>query len=44
MSGRINAENKGMRVNMNKAKVIISGALTSEASAEGCKMALWCIW
>ena len=32
-----NVENRGMRVNMNKTR-------TSEASAEGCKMAMWCMW
>ena len=36
-----NVENRGMRVNMNKTKVMISGV---EASAEGCKMAVWCMW
>jgi len=33
-----NVENKSMRVNMNKTKVMWR---TSEASAEGCKMAVW---
>ena len=34
-----NVENTGMRVNMNKTKVMISGEWrTSEASAEGCRM------
>ena len=32
-------ENRIMRVNMNKTKVMISGI-----SAEGCKMAMWCLW
>ena len=34
-----NVENRGMRVNMNKTKW-----RTSEAVAEGCKMAVWCMW
>jgi len=29
-----------MRVNMNKIKVIISG----ESIAEGCNIAMWCLW
>jgi len=37
-----NVENRGMRVNMNKTKVMISGE--NQASAEGCKMAVWCMW
>jgi len=37
-----NLENRGMRVNMNKTKV--DKQRTSEASAEGCKMAVWCMW
>jgi len=36
-----NVENRGMRVNMNKTKVMWR---TSEAVAEGCKMAVWCMW
>jgi len=36
-----NVENRGMRVNMNKTKV--EKWRTSEASAEGCKMAMWCL-
>ena len=40
-----NVENRGMRVNMNRTNVMISGDWrTSEASAEGCKMAVWCMW
>jgi len=35
-----NVENRGMRVNVNKTKVMI----TSVANAEGCKMALCCLW
>ena len=35
-------ENRGMRVNMNKTKVMISGEM-AEGNAEGCKMAMWCI-
>jgi len=39
-----NMENRGMGVNMNKAKVMIPGKWrTSEANAEGCKMAVWCM-
>jgi len=34
-----NVENRGMRVNMNKTKW-----RTSEANAEGCKMAICCLW
>ena len=34
-----NVESKGMRVNMNKTKVMISGERQNEA--EGCKMAMW---
>ena len=34
-----NLDNRGMRVNMNKTEVMISG----EANAEGCKMAMWCL-
>ena len=33
-----NAENRGIRVNKNKTKVMISGE--RKASAEGCKMAV----
>ena len=36
-----NVENRSMRVNMNKTKAMIR---TSEASVEGCKMAVWCMW
>jgi len=37
-----NMESKGMRVSMNKTKVMISGDWrTSEGEAEGCKMAMW---
>jgi len=35
-----NVESKGMRVNMNKTKVMIKWR-TSEGEAEGCKMAMW---
>ena len=35
-----NVEKRGMRVNVNKTKVMI----TSVANAEGCKMALCCLW
>jgi len=31
-----------MRVNMNKTKVM--KWRMSEANAEGCKMAMWCLW
>ena len=34
-------ENRGMRVNMNKAKVMWG---TAEGNTEGCKMAVWCLW
>jgi len=34
-----NVANRDMRVNMNETKW-----RTSEASAEGCKMAVWCTW
>ena len=36
-----NVENRGMRVNMNKTTV--DEWRTSEASAEGCKIAVWCM-
>ena len=36
-----NMENKGMRVNMNNTKN--DKWRTSEANAEGCKMATWCL-
>jgi len=32
-----NVENRGMRLNMNKWR-------SSETVAEGCKMAVWCMW
>jgi len=35
-------ENRGMRVNMNKTKVMIWGM--AEGNAEGCQMAMWCMW
>jgi len=38
-----NMENRDMRVNMNKMKVN-DKLRTSEANAEGCKMAMWCLW
>jgi len=37
-----NVENKGMRVNMNKTKVMISGE--RQKPVQGCKMAVWCMW
>jgi len=38
-------ENRGMRVNMNKTKIMISGKCQQLlANAEGCKMAMWCLW
>jgi len=39
-----NVDNRGIRVNINKAKVMIDKWRTSEAVAEGCKMAMWCMW
>jgi len=33
---------RGVRVNMNKTKVLIWGM--AEGNAEGCKMAMWCMW
>ena len=39
-----NVENRGMRVNMNKTKVMYDKWRTSEAIAEGCMMAMWCMW
>ena len=39
-----NVQNRGMRVNMNKTKVMIGGERQTEASAKGCKMAVWCMW
>jgi len=38
-----NVENTDLRVNVNKTKVIDKWR-TSEASAEGCKMVMWCMW
>jgi len=38
-----NVESRCMRVNMNQSKVVIKWRM-SEASAEGCKMAMWCLW
>jgi len=35
-------ENRGMRVNVNKTKVIQWGM--AEGNAERCKMAMWCMW
>jgi len=35
-----NVENRGMRVNMNKAK---NKWGTSEANAEDCEIAMWCL-
>ena len=35
-----NVESNGMRVNMNKTKVMISGE-RQKGEAEGCKMAVW---
>jgi len=47
-------KNRGMRVNMNKTKVMISGEqqhvcmyvcmYVAEGNTEGCKMAVWCLW
>jgi len=34
-----NVENRGMRVNMNKTKALVSGA----ENVRCCKMALWCL-
>ena len=34
-------KDKGMRVNMNKTKVMYDKWRTSEGEAEGCKMAMW---
>ena len=40
-----NMENRGMRVNMNKTKVMIKKKWgTAEGNTEGCKMAMWCLW
>jgi len=40
-----NMENRGMRVNMNKTKPMISGERQKlMQNAEGCKMAMWCMW
>jgi len=36
-----NVENRGMRVNMNRTKVILVGM--TEDNAEGCKMAMWSV-
>ena len=36
-------ENRGMRVNMNKTNVMISGEW-QKVSTEGCKMAMCCLW
>jgi len=38
-----NVENKGMRVNMNKKQGYDKWRL-AEGNAEGCKMAVWCLW
>jgi len=38
-----NVDNRGMRVNMNKNQGYDKWR-TSEAVAEGCKMAVWCMW
>jgi len=35
-----NVEKRGMRINLNKTKVVG----TAEGNAEGCKMATWCLW
>jgi len=40
-------ENTGIRVNMNKTKVMINYWGMAEGNAEGCKiikMAMWCLW
>jgi len=39
-----NVENRGMRANMNKTKVMYDKWRMTEASAEGCKIAMWCMW
>ena len=40
-----NVENTGMRVNMNKTKVMITGEYQKVMQqAEGCKVAMWCLW
>ena len=36
-----NVDSKGMRVSMNKTKVMYDKRRTSEGEAEGCKMAMW---
>jgi len=39
-------ENRGTRVNMNKnykTKIMIGGEW-QKVKAEGCKMAMWCMW
>jgi len=40
---RYGMENRGLRLDMNKTKVVIGGGAT-EAGAEGCGMAMWCLW
>jgi len=37
-----NVKFRGLRVNMNKSKVMVSGE--SEANAESCKMVMWCLF
>ena len=38
-------ENRGMRVNKNKTKVMIIGEWHKvKGNAEGSKMAMWCVW
>ena len=37
-----NVENRGMRVNMNKTKVMISGE--RQKPVQKAKMAVWCMW
>jgi len=40
-----NVENRSMRVNMNKTKVMISREWQKvQGNAEDCKMAIWCQW
>jgi len=41
---RDNVENRGMRVNMNQTKVMISEEHQKLMQLEGCKMVMWCLW
>jgi len=38
-----NVENRGMRVNMNKTNVMISGE-RRQGNAAVCRLAMWCLW